>query len=299
LSDLSRFGRAALAYAVRLSWPVFPCRARGKEPLTKAGFHDATLDESKITEMWSRCPAANVAIACDHRSKLLALDVDPRNGGDDELAELEARHGTLPKTIVGLTGGGGQHYLFRRPDGVSFRGQLAPGIDIKHDGYIIAPPSVHPDTRRAYIWDALCRPLETELAELPAWVLQRAIRYDASEYGKPADDAAKSFLARAFAHAGWLGSRIDATRINVLCPWDGEHTVKSGSGGTIIFAPRAGSGAGWFHCSHMSHGPKTLRDVLAVLPRAAILAANADACNDAAEAIDYELAERLAITEEA
>lgn len=295
---MSQLGRAALAYATRLAWPVFPCRPRGKEPLTAAGFHDATTLEPQIREWWARWPAANIAIACDARSKLLVLDVDPRNGGDDELAELESANEALPRTIVGLTGGGGQHYLFRRPEGVSFRGQLASGIDIKHDGYIIAPPSVHPETRRAYAWDALCRPLETEIADLPPWVLHRIIKSDSSEYGQPADDAAKSFLARAFGHAGWLGSRIDATRVNARCPWEDEHSHKSGSGGTIIFAPRAGSGAGWFHCSHTSHGPKSLRDVLAVLPYSAILAANADACQDAAESYDDELAERRAIQEE-
>jgi len=291
--------RAALAYASRLGWPVFACRPGRKEPITPAGFHDATTSEAQIRAWWSRWPTANIGIACDARSGLLVIDVDPRNGGDDELADLERQHGELPRTITSLTGGGGQHYLFRRPSGVVFRGQLAPGVDVKHDGYIIAPPSVHPDTGREYGWDAACRPLEVEIAELPAWVLARIIKIETPDaYGQPADDAAKSFLARAFAHAGWLGKRIDAARINALCPWADEHTQKSGSGGTVIFAPRAGSGAGWFHCSHTSHGPKSLRDVLAVLPRAALLAASADLTTDAAEAIDPDLAERRAIQEE-
>lgn len=294
---MSRLRAAAVAYATRLGWPVFPCRSRAKEPLTRGGFHDATTDVCQIAEWWTEWPRANVAIACDARSGILVLDVDPRHGGDVELSELEAVHGALPTTITGLTGGGGQHYLFKRPAGVSFRGQLAKGVDIKADGYIIAPPSIHP-SGRPYLWDAACRPLETELADLPSWVLSRILRHDAGNYGQPADDAAKSFLARAFAHAGWLGSRIDAYRIACRCPWEDEHTTKSGSGGTVIFAPRNGSGAGWFHCSHTSHGPKTLRDVLAVLPPHAVRAANADMAMDVAAECDADLAERLAIQEE-
>lgn len=301
---MTRLARAAVAYAARLQWPVFPLLPRGKDPLIpKArggnGFLDATLNLETIKAWWSRWPNANVGIACDDRSALLVVDVDPRNGGDASLAELEARYGELPSTITGLTGGGGQHYVYRRPAGVNLRGKLAEGIDIKHNGYIVAPPSIHPNGR-AYGWDAARRPLETELAELPSWVLRRILSLDPDvQYGQSADNAAQSFLARAFAHAGWLGKRIDAVRISCLCPWENEHTQKSGSGGTVIFAPRAGSGAGWFHCAHTSHGRKSMRDVMDVLPYEACRLAAADiveeAANDACAADDYADSERLAI----
>jgi hypothetical protein len=134
-------------------------------------------------------------------------------------------------------------------------------------------------------------------------VLQRIISYMPDQYGQPADDAAKSFLARAFAHAGWLGSRIDAVRINCWCPWENEHTQRSGSGGTVIFAPKAGGGgAGWFHCAHLSHGTKSMRDVMSVLPIAAVQAATADIITEVADEMDgggdYERAERLALVED-
>jgi hypothetical protein len=38
--------QAALEYAHR-GWPVFPCD-KGKRPLTKHGFKDATTDENQI-----------------------------------------------------------------------------------------------------------------------------------------------------------------------------------------------------------------------------------------------------------
>jgi len=40
-----KFLRAAVWYATRLKWPVFPIVPGSKEPLTRRGFKDATLDE--------------------------------------------------------------------------------------------------------------------------------------------------------------------------------------------------------------------------------------------------------------
>jgi hypothetical protein len=306
---LSKLARSAELYVTRLLWTAFPLKPHSKVPLISTwqggnGHLDATLDVDQIRRWWHYCPNANPGIACDERSGLLVLDVDPRNGGDEELGALERRYGELPHTVVGLTGGGGQHYVFKRPPGVRFRGKFANsnGIDIKASGYICAPPSVHPDGG-IYRWDAAAHPLETELAELPSWAMQQVLSFEPDgDYGKPADDCAKSFLARAFSHAGWLGSRIDACRINCWCPWEDEHSQRSGSGGTVIFAPKSGgSGAGWFHCAHTSHGKKTMRDVMAVLPPEACRLAAADAAEDAADAAapggDYETAERLAIVE--
>src|SRR5258708_4431274 len=52
----------ALAYA-RVGFAVFPCRPRGKEPITKHGFKDATRDEAQIRKWWTRWPDANIGIA--------------------------------------------------------------------------------------------------------------------------------------------------------------------------------------------------------------------------------------------
>lgn len=297
----TRLARASEAYVTRVMWPVFPCVPRGKEPLTANGFLDATLDVEQVRSWWKRWPNANIGIATDERSGLLAIDVDPRHGGDEELAALEDEFGKLPATIEALTGGrdGGRHILFRRPKNARFRSQLCRGVDVKSDGYIIGAPSVHPDGG-TYCWEAMSRPLEVELADLPSWVLGRILNYEPEgAYGVPADDAAKSFLARAFGHAGWLGRRIDAHRIVALCPWADEHTVGSPDSSTIIFAPRNGSGAGWFHCSHTSHGPKTMAEVIAALPYDACRLADADICeelaHEAAGDDEYERAERLAI----
>src|SRR4051812_39514871 len=127
---MSRLGRAAQAYA-GLDWAVFPLKPKDKIPLISRarggqGVLDATTATEKISTWWSRWPTANVGLAMgDASSGVFALDIDPRNGGDESLAALLEQHGKLPDTVEALTGGGGRHIILR--GGV--RGTvLAPGI---------------------------------------------------------------------------------------------------------------------------------------------------------------------------
>jgi hypothetical protein len=90
------------------------CDSPGKHPLEKGGFHNATTDPAVIGSWWTR-PRFNIGIATGAVSGLVVLDVDPRNGGDEGLAEIEARYGDLPPTWRFLTGGGGEHILFAHP----------------------------------------------------------------------------------------------------------------------------------------------------------------------------------------
>lgn len=149
------FLEEALGYA-RFGWFVFPCRARGKTPLTEHGFHDASRDESKVREWWAKYPDANVAIATGP-SRLLVIDIDPRHGGDVSLSALEDRCGPLVGKSV-KTGGGGEHYYCNMPivplkSRANAFGQDYPGIDTRGtDGYVIAPPSVHA-SGSSYTWD--------------------------------------------------------------------------------------------------------------------------------------------------
>jgi Bifunctional DNA primase/polymerase, N-terminal/AAA domain/Winged helix-turn-helix DNA-binding len=135
----------ALRYAGR-GWPVLQCELRDKRPLTMGGVKSATTDESTIRMRWRGCPNANIGVATGMASGLVVVDVDPHNGGTASLAELEARHGPLPRDYVVATGGDGQHIYLRSPEGVTVRCcKLARGIDIKAEGgYVIASPSTHP-----------------------------------------------------------------------------------------------------------------------------------------------------------
>jgi hypothetical protein len=104
------------------------------------GVHDASTDLGQVAEWLARFPGCNWAI----RPPLgvLVLDVDPRNGGDTELARLEAKHGKLPATLTARTGSGGTHHWLSYSGPT--RGRLCTGVDVKtHSGYLVAPPSVH------------------------------------------------------------------------------------------------------------------------------------------------------------
>ena len=139
-----RFLDAALEYAQR-GIGVFPLKPRTKVPATRNGLHDATCDPEQIRRWWRPSnPLWNIAIR--PASHLLVLDVDPRSGGSlDDL-------GQFPTTRTASTGGGGFHVWFRYAGPV--RGKLADtdGVDIKsHNGYLVAPPSIHPSGGR-YVW---------------------------------------------------------------------------------------------------------------------------------------------------
>jgi len=138
--------------------------------MTPHGHREATTDTSVIQAFFAQHSDANVGIRTGRDSGLLVLDIDPRHGGDDTLAELLHEHGKLPPTPEVLTGGGGRHLYFQHPGLEIRRHQLAPGVDVKSDGgYVVAPPSAH--IVGEYVWEVSGHPDDVPLAELPAWLL--------------------------------------------------------------------------------------------------------------------------------
>lgn len=161
----------ALRYAA-LGWSCFPLRPREKVPATSHGVLDASTDPEELRRMF-RDPRSNIGVACG-ASGLAVVDVDPRNGGNESLRELVAKHGRLPLTPRSRTGSGGAHVLYRAPVGVSLRAKLAPGVDLlRGNAYFVAPPSVHPNGRR-YQWDLSALPSCTPVAPLPSWIVDLA-----------------------------------------------------------------------------------------------------------------------------
>ena len=102
------------------------------------GYKDATSNVDVIHELWTLEPNANIGIACGP-SGLLVVDVDPRNGGEETLAELQGQC-QLPPAPTSGTPGGGRHFYFQLPDR-ALRGGV-PGIDLKVNGFAVALPSV-------------------------------------------------------------------------------------------------------------------------------------------------------------
>jgi predicted P-loop ATPase len=221
------------------------CGRAGKHPWTKNGFKDATDDPKIITGWWIEHPEANIGIACG-RSRLVVVDVDPRNDGDNGVVELQRVHGELPPTLTALTGGKGWHYYYRVPDGMERVRSHVPiqGVEIKADGtYIVAPPSSH--LLGEYVWDS-GQPEEICIA--PFWLCEIPKRADSTS-GPPVD----SVMGKAFIAAGMAGQSLGASKMAVRCPWENEHSCgQSFDSSTVVFGPSGPSKLGWFHCSHAS-----------------------------------------------
>lgn len=149
----------ALAYA-DLGFRVLPCHSvkngrctcgnsacgsPGKHPRTFDGVHGATTNTTTINDWWTRHPDANPAIATG--ADLVVVDVDPRRGGDETLAELESKFGSLPKDFVVLSGGGGRHFYLSLPENApanTVKRWARKGVELLGDGaYVVAPPSNH------------------------------------------------------------------------------------------------------------------------------------------------------------
>ncbi|MGE0650799.1 MAG: bifunctional DNA primase/polymerase [Alphaproteobacteria bacterium] len=151
------------------------CSSPAKHPvgrLAPRGLLDASRDPATLGT-WFEGKAWNIGIATGAASGIVVLDIDPRHGGDEALAALEAQHGPLPLTWRFLTGGGGEHVLFRHPGGVvkNSAGKVGPGIDVRGDGgYIVAPPSIH-ISGRPYAISVDHHPEDAPLATLPDWLL--------------------------------------------------------------------------------------------------------------------------------
>ena len=189
VTDLS----TPLAWACKYAdagWHVLPLEPRGKAPMGKLvprGMLDATTNTTLIRRWWAQAPQANVGIALA-QSGLVAVDVDPRNGGSETFEQLQAEHGSLRSEVMAFTGGGGEHHVFLVPPGtqVSLPGTLGPGIDLKCNGYIVVEPSVHP-SGKAYGWEASSNPLDGVVpTPLPDWL--RSLRVDLSTPKPAADD---------------------------------------------------------------------------------------------------------------
>lgn len=191
---MARWLNYALRYAA-LGWKVFPlhgirgagctcgdadCRSAGKHPLTPHGVKDASSDEAQLRAWAGQFPDSNLGLSLT--GGLVAVDTDPRNGGDATLDALLEEHGAFPETALAMTGGGGTHHLFFNRSGRKLPGKLGKGVDLKGEGgYIVVEPSIHA-SGTAYAWEASSDPLDGALvADLPDWIGREQMQAPAAQ----------------------------------------------------------------------------------------------------------------------
>jgi hypothetical protein len=144
------------------------CRSPGKHPVTRNGLKNATNDRSKLVEAGFNGGNQNIGILTG--GDLMVLDIDAKSGGLITLDDLIKKYGALPNTPKVKTGGGGYHFYFRTPIGLTIknRANVLPGLDIRGEGgYVVAPPSIHSSGKR-YEWEV---DMNTPLAECPNWLI--------------------------------------------------------------------------------------------------------------------------------
>jgi hypothetical protein len=169
--DATDIGTHAVELAIR-RWKLIPLRGkypRIKNPHPKGswehknckaecgqlghGVNDATYDVDTVIGWWSG-PYRGSNIGARIPAGMLLIDVDPRSGGHETWAALEAKYGRFPDCMMQISGrgDGGTHRFVRLPAGDLDAKRLGPGIDFKTStGYAVMAPSIHPDSDKPYV----------------------------------------------------------------------------------------------------------------------------------------------------
>ena len=205
---------AALRYA-SIGLKVFPCWPGRKGPMVSGGYHAATTDPEQIKRWWSGTKSeANIGLPMEPNG-LICIDLDPRNGGPSRTEFMEL-YGSYPDTTEQISGGDppGRHLIFEAPRGIP-QGvdvkNVKPGVDVKYRGYILAWPSIHPDSKRMYEWDGT-DPLKY-FAPLPdhfRWAITPAQSENKASLGELPDEILEGKPGRnktLFQYACWMRAK--------------------------------------------------------------------------------------------
>ena len=194
---------AALAYAAR-GWRVLPLVPRDKTPLIPGCFKNATTDAATIRAWWKSEPNANIGIRCGDGLTVIDVDDKPeKHGGilgSDVLREWELENGDIAPTVTAISGTGGTHYYYDTTgDEFSKCESKKLSIDLRGEGsYIVAPPSIHPETGEPYLWDV--SPDDMEPAR--AGAIEKACIEWVYENRDGAENESEPFTAPDIVHEG-------------------------------------------------------------------------------------------------
>ena len=247
-----RLGPAASWYASN-GWSILPCygivggrctcggphtepKDVGKHPSLPEWNKYATTDPETINQWWNKDPQMNIGVMCK-ASGFFVIDIDPRSGGPDSFEKFEALvEGFLPPTVEAITGeytvaGGkvlrGRHLFYKCDENEALVGNLKksnlPGVDIKHNGYVLITPSRH-FSGVCYEWAPGKAPWEIEVAQAPEELLQ-ALRKKGRKSATGLGEGDWTFLE----DLDFGGERIDVERLL-------EEGIEEGSRAVDIYS---------------------------------------------------------------
>lgn len=154
---------------IDLGFVCFPLAKNSKQPPQGTSGHLSwEIEDTQDALDDSLFDNTNVAIITGSRSRIIVIDIDPRNGGSlQAVADL----GIDVNTRRHDTANGGHHLFYRYPDHVeripSVPGKLGAGIDVKADGgYVVAPPSTLDNRPYTVVTDG-------DILDLPDSIIQR------------------------------------------------------------------------------------------------------------------------------
>ena len=218
---------STIAAAIKYGWPLIRLSAPdstqpspGKKPLDKNWETAPGLTAEQATAHLAT--NGNLGIRCG--DGLLVVDCD----GDVPPG--------LPETLAVQTGGGGTHFYYHVPDGVTFRhtGNTAkwihPTTDTRYSrGQVVAPGSIHAETGALYEWMPGCSPDDTQIADCPQWVIDGINNTEKPPWSaKPVAPSTTAAAARDIAtglNSAWIAAALRSAVANVASAPEGERNV--------------------------------------------------------------------------
>ncbi len=153
----------AQRYVTELGFSVIPLS--GKKPTTKwTEYQRRKPTEEELEEWFLKGDNHNVGIVTGKISGIVVVDFDT-----EKALEVAQEH-NFPETPIVKTGRG-YHFYFKYRDGIRNSQKMGNGIHLRGEGgYVVAPPSIHPETQAEYKW--VEAPGKVPFAELPQMVLK-------------------------------------------------------------------------------------------------------------------------------
>ena len=212
----------------RAGFSVIPIKPRDKRPLIQwEQYQSEAPTEQQIQEWFAKWPDANMALVTGAISDCVVIDIDT------EQAKAKLKNFVDDFDLAGVprskTGKGWQLFFKHPAVPIPNRAGLIPGLDTRGDGgYVVAPPSIHPNGKQ-YRWEV---PLNGKLPELPKPLLKLIQAAPSAEQGP------RERFDTASALAGVPEGKRDQTIFQLACKLRSADVPQNITEGLVTEAAR-------------------------------------------------------------